>query len=70
MGRGATAGWPDTEIFCPGGHVLLIEFKAPGGTVSKLQAWRIKRLRELGHNVVVCDDVTEAKRHIDAAIDA
>jgi hypothetical protein len=58
---GGEQGWPDVEFYLPGGRVILIEFKAPGGTPSKLQLKRIENLRALGHEAYVCDNVADAK---------
>ena len=65
QGPGAESGWPDVELFAPGGRVVLIEFKAPGKEPRKLQRYRIQRLRDLGHSVHVCDDFDHAKEIIE-----
>ena len=52
---GAEVGWPDVEIFGPGGWMVLIEMKAPGKEASTIQQYRISQLRELGHYAYVCD---------------
>lgn len=60
MGFNVSTGWPDDAFFFPGGKVYFIEFKRPGGKVSKLQAYRIKKLRDLGFDVDVHDDTYAA----------
>jgi hypothetical protein len=66
-GPGVEVGWPDTELFLPGGRVLLFEFKDTGKEARKIQAYRIGQLRALGHHVFVCDNYSDAKAIIDAA---
>ena len=66
MGPGAEVGWPDVEVFGPGGRVVLIEFKAPGKEPRMNQWYRIRRLRDLGHEVHVCEEYEAAKEIIDA----
>jgi Holliday junction resolvase len=46
-------GVPDRLIVLPGGRVMFIEVKAPGGRLSKLQEVEIARLRKLGASVRV-----------------
>lgn len=52
-------GVPD-RIFIKDGHVVFIEFKAPGKKPTPLQAHTIKKLREAECEVHVCDDVESA----------
>ena len=52
-------GVPD-RIFFREGKTVLIEFKRPGGRLSKLQELQINRLREAGIPVAVCYSVDEA----------
>ena len=52
-------GVPD-RIFFREGKTVLIEFKRPGGRLSKLQELQINRLREAGIPVAVCYSVNEA----------
>lgn len=46
-------GFPDRTILCPGGRVLLIEFKTPRGRLSLLQKVWLAELRRLGFEAVV-----------------
>lgn len=49
-------GVPD-RIFIRDGRVVFIEFKRPGGHLTKLQDRTIQRLREQRMEVHVCDSV-------------
>jgi hypothetical protein len=49
-------GWPD-RTFLRGGRTVFIEFKKPGGVVSKKQFYWINRIRSLGFDVFVVDDI-------------
>ena len=48
-------GWPD-RTFIKNGIVAWIEFKKPGGRVSKKQRYRIQQMRDHGANVDIFDD--------------
>ena len=48
-------GVPDRICFLPGGRVLIVETKAPGGEPSRIQKVRIKKLVALGFEAVVAD---------------
>lgn len=61
-------GWPDRIFFVPGGKPLLIEFKRPGGKLSKNQASTIRQLREVGYDVQVVDDPDKGRALIDQRI--
>lgn len=52
-------GVPD-RIFIKEGHIVFIEFKAPGKKPTQLQAHTIKKLREAECEVHVFDDVESA----------
>lgn len=52
-------GVPD-RIFIKDGHIVFIEFKAPGKKPTQLQAHIIKKLREAECEVHVFDDVESA----------
>jgi hypothetical protein len=67
MGSGAEVGWPDVEIFCPGGRVVLVEFKAPHKALRPTQKYKIHQLHNLGHEAHVCDSFEDFSRIIDAA---
>ena len=63
-------GWPDRLIPLPNGRSLFIEFKRTGKLkLEKLQQIRKTSLESLGHDVIVCNDVDEAKRRIHEALD-
>ena len=64
-GPGVEVAWPDVEFFLPGGVVVLVEFKKPGGTLSKIQEYRIGELLERGHHVYVCDSFEYGKAIFD-----
>lgn len=56
-------GVPDRLVVLPGGRIVFVEVKAPGGRLSKLQDVEIARLRALGARVAViwsADDVEGA----------
>jgi hypothetical protein len=50
---------PD-RIFIKAGHVVFIEFKAPGKKPTPLQAQTIRKLKDAGCEVWVCDNVESA----------
>lgn len=52
-------GVPD-RIFIRDGVVVFIEFKAPGKKPTQLQAATIKKLRDAGCAVHVCDSIESA----------
>ena len=39
-------GVPDRLILLPGGRILFVELKTPGGKLSNIQSWRIQEMRE------------------------
>ncbi len=49
-------GWPDRLVLLPGGEVVFVELKRPGGKARKLQEHVHKRLAALGFRIAVCDD--------------
>lgn len=49
------AGVPDRVCLFPGGRVVFVEMKAPGGRVSAVQARVHLRMREMGMDVRVID---------------
>lgn len=51
------AGAPDRWLFGPGGRLIIIEFKAEGKKPEPHQEREIKRLRDLGFEVHVIDNV-------------
>ena len=52
----STAGWPDRLCLLPNGRHFFVEFKKPGGMLSPLQAYTIKRLLQMGHYAIECDN--------------
>lgn len=49
-----TPGIPDRLLIAPGGMVL-VEFKRPGGKLTKLQAGVHRKIQRAGGVVYVCD---------------
>ena len=56
------AGVPDRIVFLPGGRVILVEMKRPGGSTTALQNRIHALLRHLGQDVRVID----SKEDVDA----
>jgi len=52
-------GVPDRLMLSPGGRAVFIEFKAPGKKPTPLQAAWHARLRALGFEVHVIDNVSD-----------
>jgi len=50
-------GWPD-RTFIKDGIVAWIEFKKPGGVISKKQKYWHKTMRDHGANIVVVDNAS------------
>jgi len=57
-------GQPD-RMFLHQGHVLFVEFKAPGKRPTALQARWLDRLTEHTFHATTCDDIAAGKRLID-----
>lgn len=58
-------GAPDRMVLIPTGAIAFIEFKRPGGgEVSHHQDEFIKMLRNMGFDVVVCDNWQAALKYI------
>src|SRR4051812_25586327 len=64
------SGWPDRQYLIPGGRPLWLEHKRPGMKAQARQAWRIRRLKELGYNAELADDRDEALEQIRRAVEA
>ena len=52
------AGVPD-RMYLKGGHVTFIEFKAPGKTTRPIQDLQISKIRSIGCQVFVVDNVDD-----------
>ena len=53
---------PDRLVLLPGGKVMFVECKRPGGKPTQLQAAEHKRLRDLGFEVLVVDSMDAVKQ--------
>lgn len=56
------SGVPDRICLFPGGRVIFIETKAPGGRLRPLQRKRHQELRKLGFKVLVIDSEEKVNR--------
>ena len=65
---GVAAGWPDLQVFVPGGLTLLVEMKRPGRKPSDLQARRLSDLNAIGHHANWFSNSDDAIRWIMATI--
>lgn len=54
-------GAPDRFFFGPGGRLIMIEFKKEGEKPKPHQEREIKRLRDLGFEVHVIDNVADGR---------
>lgn len=59
-------GFPDRMIILPHKIISFVELKRPGSyeRPSEIQAWWIRKLREMGHQVDVIDSEEKLKLHI------
>lgn len=64
----ANTGYPDRMFLIPGGKPVFIEFKKPGGVLSKKQQYTISLLQRLGYNVLVTDTIDEAFHYIESLV--
>ncbi len=60
-----TPGAPDRIVMLPGGRVIFVEMKAPGGRLAKIQEKKHRDLRALGMDV----RVLASKEAVDAFIE-
>ena len=68
MSTHTETGWPDRMFVIPGGRPLFIEFKVPGGKLSKRQFYIHKVLEVFGYQVQTHDNEESAIRAISEAI--
>lgn len=59
------SGLPDRIVFLPDGRTLLVELKAPGGSVRPVQRAMFDRLSLINHPVVVLSSLDEVDDWID-----
>lgn len=52
VATGMSPGEPDLRVYLPSGKLLLIEYKRPGGRLSKDQKEAHAELARLGHDVI------------------
>lgn len=64
------SGYPDRLFWLPGGKPLMIEFKRPGFRPTPKQIHVHEKLRSLGYQVEVHDDVHTAFKAIIDAVEA
>lgn len=60
-------GVPDDIVFWPGGHVHLIEFKAPGLVPDAQQQYMHKLLRSLGARIMVLSSMADVESYVKKA---
>jgi len=60
-------GLPDRMFLLPGGKIVFLELKKPGGRASPLQKYFIAWMKDLGHSAHVVDNYDEAVRILDAS---
>jgi len=58
-------GMPDRLILLPEGRVVWVELKTEDGTLSEIQKFQHKKLRDLGQEVVVVWSKDEADKLLD-----
>lgn len=52
--------YPDQQTLCGNGYSFFIEFKREGEKPRRAQLARHQKLRDMGYNVYVCDNLDEA----------
>lgn len=62
----STKGIPDRICILPGGKVLFVELKRPGGKPTKLQAAMIRKLEKQGCDAYVVDNTAQWEGILDA----
>lgn len=58
-------GIPDRLLLMPNKIVAFIEFKKRGKKAGKLQVYQMKKLREIGFDTHIIDNVHDAKKVVD-----
>jgi hypothetical protein len=61
-------GFPDRTVLIPGGKVIFIEFKKPGGRASPQQLKWLATLKGFGFETLLTDNLEEAKRFLDKCL--
>lgn len=61
----SVSGLPDRMVLWPGGKIVFVELKSPTGTVAPHQTVVHNRLRDLGFEVHVLDDLTVVREWLD-----
>lgn len=59
------SGMPDRIVLLPGGRIIFVETKAPGGKPRPLQRKRIKDLQKLGFWVEVIDTIEKVNMFVE-----
>lgn len=68
LNGGGQRGWPDRLVCLPGGAIVFLEFKRPGGDVRPDQFLVVTELRKLGCLVAVVQSTEEAMHACQQAI--
>lgn len=68
-GRFGANGWPDYLILGAQGQHFFIEFKGPGGKLTKLQALRHEEILSHAHPCFVVGSVEEGIRLVDRMLE-
>jgi hypothetical protein len=63
---GVWAGSPDLKVWLPNGRAVLIELKAPGGTLSDAQKTAHAELSAMGFPVYTCRSLEEVRHALGA----
>ena len=61
----SNVGYPDRLFIVDGGKPMFVEFKSPGGKLSKKQEVIIDDLRQKGYNVSVCNSIETFKQMLE-----